>query len=79
MLKNYRFNSFWNKSIKIENFYFLFFISIYLMDNFKGTRDRKKEKKNSKFDKNGKFSSKHIRYQEKLLEIKNKKKESKNS
>ena len=29
------------------------------MDNFKGTRDRKKEKKNSKFDKSGKFSSKH--------------------
>ena len=49
------------------------------MDNFKGTRDRKKEKKNSKFDKNGKFSSKHIRHQEKLLELKNKKKESKNS
>ena len=38
------------------------------MDNFKGTRDRKKEKKNSKFDKSGKFSSKHVRQQELLFE-----------
>ena len=38
------------------------------MDNFKGTRDSKKNNKNKKFDKNGKFSSKHVRQQELLFE-----------
>jgi hypothetical protein len=41
------------------------------MDNYKGDRKKKSDKAKEKFDRNGGFSSKHVRLSEALLEARN--------